>query len=87
MPDKGKSRPNHSSFAGTGERVGVASAADLRLVTVGTRTQVGGTSGGSPGPSLLPHGEVGNSLQIPGDVQLGCSLCHQPTAFIVQLVP
>lgn len=46
-----------------------------------------GTTWGSTGPSLVPSGGMDNSLQLPGDVQLGCSLCHQPTAFIFQLVP
>lgn len=85
--DNGESRSNPSSFAGIGEKAGMASGAELFLVTVGTQTQVGGTSGASLEPSLLPISEAGNSLQVPGDVQLGCSLCHQTTAFIVQLVP
>lgn len=47
---------------------------------------------GSQGPAgtlgdLLPNSGVGHSLQLPGNAQLGGSLCHQSTAFILQLVP
>lgn len=45
------------------------------------------TSWGFPGPSLVPESGAGNSLQLLHDVQLRSSLCHQLTAFIIELVP